>query len=116
MASSIAIRLQIEPLRELTFGGISGVYAGIGTALNNPAHMIIINNTTDVDLLVSDNGVDDKMYVPSKQGRVLDITSNKALGGGLYIAQGVRFYAKEASGGPSEGAIFLEVYYAAESV
>jgi hypothetical protein len=116
MASSIAIRFRIEPLRSLAFGGLSGVYAGVGTAINNPAHMMVISNNTDTDIFCSFDGVTDQMFLPAGQARIYDLTSNKALGGGFYLAQGERLYAKDNGVAATSGTVTFEVIYASESV
>lgn len=116
MAASIGIRFRLEGLRTLAFGGISGVYAGVGTALENPAHMLILKNLTDAELFASLNGVTDQIHLAEGEVIVLDITTNKSLGGGFFLAQGERVYVKDAGVAPTQGAVYLSVIYASESV
>lgn len=112
---AIAIRVAFEPLRTLAFGSLSGVYAGVGPILENPAHQIVVQNLTDTDIFGSFNGLTDHVYIPSGQARIYDFTSNKGPGGGFYLAQGSRFYAKDNGTPASDGAVYLEVVYAADA-
>jgi hypothetical protein len=106
---NLAIKLLAEPLRTIAFGSISGTYAGIGTALANPARQFLIQNTTDVLLTYSFDGVNDHFVLPSSSFFLNDISSNKALpSGAFYLAEGTRLYVK---GSPTLGATYFSVFY-----
>jgi hypothetical protein len=106
--ASLAIRMKAETLRSLAFGSISGTYAGIGTALANPARIIHITNTTDVLLTYSLDGVNDHFIVPTNSFLLLDITTNQAQTLGCFLSQGDRLYVK---GAPTLGSTYLSVFY-----
>lgn len=107
--TALSVRLQFEPLRTLAFGGISGTYAGIGTALSNPSRQLYIVNTTDVLLTFSDDGVNDHFVIPAMSYILLDTASNKTmLGGSFTISQGTRIYVK---GAPTLGSVYLSTMY-----
>ncbi len=107
MSNQVALRLEIEPLRTLAFGGITGTYAGIGTALTNPSRKLVVQNFTDVLITFSDNGVTDKFVLNAGGQFVLDEALNHQ---GDYTAAGKRFYAK---GAPTAGAVYLSTWYGA---
>ncbi len=108
-AENLSVRLYPEALRSLAFGGISGTYAGIGTALANPARIIYIVNTTDGLLTYSFDGINDHFVIPSSGFLLLDVTSNMtSVGGSFTIAQGQRIYAK---GTVSSGSTYLSVFF-----
>lgn len=111
MAYGYAISLVCEPQRSLAFGSISGTYAGIGTALTNPARIIMLQNNTDADLQISENGVDDHYIIPTKSGIILDLSANQSHSQGCYKSAGTRFYVKQLSGAPTTGSIYLSVQY-----
>ncbi len=114
--SSTSIRVRYEALRSLAFGGISGTYAGVGTAFDNPVRMIKITNLTDADLLISFDGVTDRDIVPANTVEVLDYGSNKAIPGGqLDQSIGERVYVKQASGAATSGSVYVTVIYASAS-
>ncbi len=114
MASpNVAVRLLFEPLRSLAFGSISGVYAGIGTALANPCRIIYITNNTNALLTFSLDGITDNFVVLAYTNLIIDIMANHAtVGGSLSIAQGTRFYVK---GAPSNNAVYLSACYGSNS-
>ena len=110
-AQNLAVRLYPEVLRALAFGSISGTYAGIGSALLNPARLIYLVNNTDALLTFSFDGVNDHFVITSQALLILDVTSNMTLtGGALSIAQGQRLYVK---GSPSSGSVYFTAFYGA---
>lgn len=107
------IRLQIEPVRTLAFGSISGTYMGVGTAISNPARIFWINNLTNADLMCSIDGVNDHFPLPADSFLILDATSNKTFSPGFYLAEGTRLYVKELgdSTTPTQGSVYFTVFY-----
>ena len=61
MSYAQSIRLMAEEVRSLAHGSIlgGGAYIGVGTAIENPARIIMINNATDADLMFSLDGITD---------------------------------------------------------
>lgn len=107
----MSLRIYPEDLRSLAAASLSNVYTGIGSPLEFPARIVHIQNTTDADVLISWNGIDDHQVVPAGSFTLLDVATNKVNDQGFYIAAGQRFYAKEESASPSIGAIYLTVFY-----
>ncbi len=107
---SLAIRILAEPVRSLAFGSISGTYAGIGASFNHPIRIIFIQNLTDETLMFSLNGVDDHFPLPANGFLLLDVTANKTLMQGAFLAEGTRVYVKEV-GTPSTGSVYVSVFY-----
>ena len=110
MAQSQAIRLDVEPLRSLAFGSLIGTYMGVGTEIENPVRILRIQNLTDVEILISYDGLTDHEILAPSSFLLLDITANKSREHGYYMAQGTRVYVK-TSGAPSEGGVYVSVYY-----
>ena len=108
---SLAIHLGCEELRSLAFGSISGTYAGVGTSISNPARIFFVQNLTDVTCTFSFNGVTDHFVLAASGFLLLDVTSNKTVSQGFYIAEGSRLYVK---GSPSSGSVYLTVFYGTE--
>lgn len=103
--SQLALRLQIEPMRTLAFGAISGTYTAVGTPLSNPARKLFFLNGTDVVLTISDTGTTDKFQLLPSSGLVLDEALNSQ---GDYTSQGTQFYVK---GSPSVGQFNITSWY-----
>lgn len=111
--SSTSVKIRYENLRTLSFGGISGTYAGVGAAFANPVRILKITNTTDVTLTISFDGVNDKDVVASSSAWIHDYGTNRAeVGGQLDQAQGERVYVK---GAPTLGTVYVTVIYASAS-
>lgn len=102
-------RAQLDNVREVAFGGISGSYATVGTALTDHARIICFNNSTDVAVYISDDGVNNKIRLAANSFRLVDYSTNKIRDDGLFVAIGTQFYVKQVSGAPSLGAVWVEV-------
>lgn len=111
---SLAIRLRAETARSLAFGSISGTYAGIGAAMTKPVRIFLLQNLTDATLWFSFDGVADTVPLPSNGFILLDVTSNKTLPQGFFLAEGDRIYVKTL-GTPTSGAVYLTTFYGAEA-
>ena len=107
---ALAIRLMFEPVRSLSFGSIGAGYMGIGTALVYPARQIFVQNETNALLMFSLDGVNDHCPLPASGFLLLDVTSNKTVIQGFYVAEGTRFYVKEI-GTPTSGSVYVSVMY-----
>ena len=108
--SSVAIRIACEPLRSLAFGSISGTYAAIGTAFANPARILLVQNFTDVQMIFSFDGINDNFTLPSNGFLLLDLTANKTVTQGAFIAEGTTIYVS-TGGSPSLGAVYVTTFY-----
>lgn len=108
---SLAIRLAAEPLRSLGFASISGTYMGIGTALLNPARLVLVQNLTDETMIFSLDGINDNFVLPFSGYVIFDITTNQTVSQQFYVAQGTRFYVKDNGVSPTLGSVYLSVFY-----
>lgn len=108
-----SIKIKFDPLRSISFADVTTSYVMIGTPFQNPGRMIKIWNNTDADCFLSQNGIDDNDFLPSKGGFVYDYASNKSnQGGTLEQPANDRWYIKAESGLPSTGAIYVTFIYA----
>jgi hypothetical protein len=109
---SLAIRLVPEALRSIAFGAIGNTYMGIGTAFLNPIRIMHLQNLTNVALLFSFDGINDHLALPGSGFFLLDVTSNKTLVQGFFIAEGQRIYTKYiGSDAPVSGLVYLSAFY-----
>jgi len=110
--SSQSIRLLAEEVRTLGWAVIPapGTYMGIGTSINNPARMLLIQNFTDAALMLSFDGVTDHFPMLHYSHIILDISSNKTREGGFYLSEGQRLYVTQIDA-PTMGSIYLTVFY-----
>lgn len=109
-------RAQLDNVREVAFGSISGTYAAIGTALTDHARLIRFVNSTDVQVYISDDGVNNKLRLAANSYILFDFSANKIRDDGLFFPVGSQFYVKQVSGAPGSGAVWVEVVSAAGGV
>lgn len=108
-----AIKVRYETLRSLAFGSIGASYAAVGSALANPVRILKVTNTTDADLLVSMDGVNNMDIVAASGFYLYDFASNASEKGGLLEQQANQIvYVKQASGAPTLGSVYVTVVYA----
>lgn len=111
---SLAIKVLPEAVRSLAFGSISGTYAGVGNPLSNPSRIILFQNMTDSLLMVSFDGITDHLPIASQGFVLLDVTANKTVSQGFYIAEGTRFYVKQVVA-PTSGTFYITTFYGIDS-
>lgn len=113
VASSILIAY--ETIRSLAFGGISGVYAAVGSPFSNPVRIIKVTNLTDANLLISFNGIDTVDIVAANGFYLYDYGSNKADAGGvLEQSLGKRLYVRQESTAATSGSVYVTIIYASQ--
>lgn len=100
------------PLRSLAFGSIGANYAAIGGSTNDQTRLFTVTNMTDQDVLVSLNGIDDNLYVPTGVAKVFDLCSNRVQDDGFFLRKETTFYVKHAGVAPTTGSVYLEIVYA----
>lgn len=113
MAIMQSIRFKAEPVRTIVFGAIGVAYMGVGTGVSHPVRQFFIQNLTDATLMFSFDGIHDHFPLPANGFFLDDITSNKSLSMGFFLAEGERLYVKEV-GVPTTGAVYFSVFYGAD--
>jgi|WetSurMetagenome_2_1015567.scaffolds.fasta_scaffold975176_2 hypothetical protein len=108
---SLAIRALFEPVRTLGYAAVVAAYVGVGTVLNYPARIIYIQNTTDTALMFSFDGVNDHFPLLANAFLLLDLSSNKSVESGYFIAKGDRLYAKYITAAPTSGSVYFTTVY-----
>ena len=104
-------RFIIDEIRSVAFGGITGAYAAVGSALDDPARIFILNNISNQDLLISLDGVTDHLILPAGAFKLIDVAANKGRDDGLFVAAGTVFYVKHNGVAPTSGSVYLEVIH-----
>jgi len=99
----------LDNLRSLASGGISGTYAPVGTAFPAAVRLICITNNTDGDMIFTDDGINDKLFIPKGSFKLFDIGSNRTNNNTTYvIRQGTQFSVKQSTA-PTTGSVYIEV-------
>jgi len=105
-----AIRADLEPLRSLAYTSMTSSYVAIGTPFDHPAHIIWVQNTTNVQLIFSNDGINDKFTLPANGYVVLDVTGNQAAYSGFFLPTDTLLWVK-AVGTPTSGSAYVTVIY-----
>lgn len=116
---SLAIRLQPETARVTGFAAIAAAYPayiGIGAAMTKPIRIITLINLTDAAMMFSFDGINDHLPMTANGYLVLDITSNKTIPQGFFLAEGQRLYVRQldALEIPTSRGVYLTTFYGAE--
>lgn len=109
-------KVRFEAVRELAFGGITGTYAAVGTALTDHARLVTITNSTDVEMYISLNGTTDHLRLASNSFKLYDFSANKIRDDGLFVPVGTIFYVRDVAAAAASGAVWIEVMYATGGV
>jgi len=110
---AIEVKVKLEELRSLAFGSIGAAYMGVGTALDHPARMLLIQNFTDEDVMFSFDGITDHFPLKSEAAIVLDVSANKTIDSGFFFEKGTRLYVKDIIHA-SSGSVYLTAFYGSE--
>lgn len=99
-----------DTLRSLAFGGISGTYAALGSALTTNTRIFKLTNGTDGDLFVTLNGTNDHIFLPAGSFSLYDLSTNSPpinVTDNLVLAIGTQFSVKQSTA-PTSGSVYLE--------
>lgn len=101
--------LVYEGLKSLDTATLSGSYVPIGTPLQNAASILKIVNNSNVDLLISTDGTNDKDIVPSGTFTLYDAGTNKGSAlAFMAFPKGTQFSAKSTVG---IGSVYVVALY-----
>jgi hypothetical protein len=117
MASAYSTVVDWENLRSLPYTSMADTFVGIGTPFANPIRILSIYNSTDEDLFLSNDGVNDKIVIPAHSEQVYDIGANRSSQGGwLVLSAGRRLYVRYPASAPTQGAVYVEVIYGTDAI
>ena len=110
-----AKKVYFDTLRSLAFGGISAVYAAVGTPLTVNARIICFTNTTQGDMIftVDNTNATGQILVPAGSFKLYDFTANLVpqTDDSFVLAKATQFYVKQSSA-PVSGSVYIELVYA----
>jgi hypothetical protein len=102
------IRWNIETLRTFASSSLTGTYQNFGIPTVNKAVGFRITNNGTTDVIVSNDGVNDKLYVPASSFVLLDIAANCESDDESFLPAQTQWEIKGTAG---TGNIYLEIYY-----
>lgn len=100
-----------DTLRSIAFGSITNSYQTLGSAFTHPVRVAKIVNNTDGDMFISDDGTNNKDFIPAGGTVVYDWTTNREGDGNVFVyGVGTQLYIKYSTV-PTKGAVYaIEVY------
>lgn len=110
----LGTRILPEAQRSLAAASVTAGYAKIGTPFAHPALFVMFINATDQDVQISLDGSTDNFPLLSRSAFVFDVSSDKVVDRGLFIAQGTQVWAKQI-GVPTTGSVYVTPWYSKES-
>ena len=107
--------VRADSIRLLAFGGITGSYATVGSAIAHNWRTFKVTNNTNADLFISFDGTTDNIVTPKTSFTLYDLATNAPPipeSDNFVLQVGTQFYARAVSGNPSSGSVYVEGLYA----
>ena len=105
----------LEPLRSLAFGDISGTYAAVGTPFEFPSRLVCFTNNTEGDLVFSrDISISaGELFVASGSFKLFDVSTNhRPVNQDDFVFEvGTQWYVKQLEA-PVSGSVYIETLHA----
>jgi hypothetical protein len=97
------------PVKSILFSAVTNTYAPLGTVLEEALQILVIKNTTDATIFISENGSADHYELLPSTVEVYDFQTNaKTNATGAKNAQ-TQFYVKGVTGSlPTTGKIIIQ--------
>ena len=104
--------MKADVLRTLGAKNVKVSYDNVGPALTFPLLIITFKNTTNVSILISEDGFVDHYELPPFSSDVLDLQGNARSNAHANKAVGLQFQAKASNGElPSKGKVIIQGQY-----
>jgi hypothetical protein len=101
-----------DNLREIAGTSVNASYQEVGTPFTINPRIISLNNSTDVDIYVSTDGINNKLRIATNSFQLFDIQMNKSDTGDNLFPIGTGIWVKEtAEGAPTKGTFWVEAIY-----
>jgi hypothetical protein len=101
-----------DVLREVAFTGITSTYVQVGTTFTVNPRILALHNTTDVDLYISTDAVNNMLRIASGSFKTYDLETNRSATGDNLFPIGTGIWIKETSeGAPTKGNFWVEAVY-----
>lgn len=101
-----------DTLKSVTFSSITDSYANLGSALTNPWRILMLKNTTDKTIFISEDGSNDHYELPAGTTESYDLQANAVSGEICLKKVGTQFQIKGVSGDlPTSGKVIIQGQY-----
>lgn len=100
--------VNLDIIRTLASGSISGTFAAIGTPLTFPVRLICFTNNTNGDIFFSVDGVNNNLFVGASSFKLFDLNTNRQHVQQIWVfPTNTQFYVKQSTA-PTSGAAYIE--------
>lgn len=109
------IRVTSEVIRTVAEASIPATYTSagkLGTPLANPSRLVAFTNDTNGGMMISDDGTNDKYFLPPNSFKLFDLTSNRMSVENVFCyAAGTQFYVRYVSAPTTGSGFYMETLY-----
>jgi len=103
---------KFDTLREIAGTSINSGYQLVGTTFSVNPRIIAFHNSTDVDLYISTDGINNMLRIATNSFKIHDVQANRSESGDNLIPKAIGIWVKETSEGtPTEGDFWVEAIY-----
>ncbi len=102
-------RVTFDPVREKIATDITNSYTTLGVPLVDHVRLIDFNNSTDQEIYVSFDGIDDHLRMAHNSFKLFDLSANKIRDDGLFLASGTQIFIKFVSTTTVNGTVWVEI-------
>ena len=107
-----SITISVDALRSVAFGSVTASYTTLGTVFAHIMRTIRLVNTTDANVLISFDTVNDNIILPAGSFVLYDVCANTETNQlGFFFRNGTQLYLKRESGAPTSGTVYAECTY-----
>jgi len=103
---------RFDTYRTVNFSAITPAFTAIGAAIQHNWRIFRIVNNTNGDLIVSEDGVNNNIFVPANSFVLYDLSTNSDinLSNSIVLKLGAQFYVKSSTV-PTSGDLYIEGMY-----
>lgn len=105
-------RVAFEELRSLEFNFISSDLEAIAPVFEHPIRIMKISNSTDTDVFISFNNIENQDFIPSNSFVLYDFTANLSLTPGQFsMPANTTVYVADNGTAATSGAVYVTAIY-----
>lgn len=101
-----------EPVRRVAFGGITAVFADLGTPFTKPIRILHFKNTTNQTAEITVDGTNVNFEIPANSFDLYDISANRTPEEMALFREGIQLQVRRPSSeiDPTSGAVIVQIW------
>lgn len=105
-------RIRFDLLRQITANTIPFAFSKLGPITTDFTRILVVNNSADVQVCLSFDGIDEHIFILSDSSRTYNFTSNRIDTGSLFLAKGTQIFVRNDGTPATRGIVSVEIIYA----